>query len=596
MKPLLHNKRKIVVFGLTLFCAWVFHHPAHAQKAPLFPSLKTANKLYSDENYQDAYPHYKILAEHGDANAQLGLGRLYARGLGVNKDYKTALNYFMQSAAQNNAKAQYEIATSYEKGYGVEKDINKAIEWHHLSANNGYKRSQIRLQQLDENYQAPAANDSPNYKITTALKSQFIGEDNLSLGQDKDSQTAFSLDGNITATYKPIQDIRLQTQIRGVHTMGSAQSNNDDDAQTKNISFIEMRRAWVEFQNLLDIAPLSLTVGRQRFQEERGNWWNRDLDALSLNYNTALNSGFIAIGQNLSKYRLGSDSKLEEDERQRLRILGEVSRTFSNNQTLQARFLYENDYSGLENIGQNIFTDDQDLKDNQLLWLGLRATGSIPHSQTLHYRADLMGVIGTEKTLTAQSTATPDLRRVANHAERDVHGWAFDGALEAKLNTPLKPIFTMGYAYASSAFQQSGLEGNTSRYPESQVNRALRNYGEVLRAELSNIHILNLGLNFPILTASDFNINYFSYWRANNNRGLGTNGIDSALNGNGYYIGQALDLVSTIKLSEEKIFGDFIYDNTDLRFKFGAFRSGDAYGTLRNEMAYKATAEIQMRF
>lgn len=438
--------------------------------------------------------------------------------------------------------------------------------------------------------------EKKNYKIITSLKSQLIAEDNLSLGTDKDSNTALSIDGQVTVTYKPIQDIRLQIQTRAVNTTGSASSNNDEDDQTKNISFIEMRRAWVEFQNLLNIKPLTLTAGRQRFHEPRGNWWNRDLDALSLNYKTEKNSAFIALGQNLGKYRLGSENGLEQDETDRLRIFGEVTQNFSNNQNLQTRFLYENDYSGLENIGQDILSDDRDLEDNQLLWVGLRATEAIPTHSNINYRADLMGVIGTEKILDITSSTSADLRRVARHAERDVAGWAFDGALEARINHPLNPIFTFGYAYADSDFRQTGLEGNTSRYPENRAAGSLHNYGEVLRPELSNIHILDLGLNFPLFAASDLNINYFSYWRANNNMGLGTNGIDAALSGNGSYIGQALDLVSTIKLSEEKIFADFTREHTDLRLKLGAFRSGDAYGALQDEMAYKATAEIQMRF
>jgi alginate production protein len=602
--------KKIALY-ITVLLSLFFVAPVNAQI--FFPDLKTANQAYSEKDYPHALKHWENLASRNNDKAFLGLGRLYSRGLGVQQNHKTALTYFMKAAEQNNAKAQYEIAYAYEKGRGVSKDLHKSENWYTMSANNGYKRAYKRLSAINKEYQPPSnlsASKKQNYRIITTLKSQFISEENTSLGTKNDSATSFVLNGKVTARYDSIQDIRLQTQIRVVHSTGSAQSNYDDDDQAADSNFIEMRQAWIEFKNLFDINPLSLKVGRQRFREDRGNWWDRDMDAIRLSFDTTLTSGFVSFGQNLGKHRIGSVYKLEQDEENRFRLLGETSHKLANNHKISGRFLFEHDYSDLEDIGQNISSDDRDDNDYSLLWTGLRAQGPLltsPKSKLidgLRYRADLMSVIGEEETISTSSGPSLDLRTVNAHQKRDVRGWAFDGSVETKIKHWLNPVITLGYAFGSgddgqgtnTTFRQTGLEGNTSYYPEGRVASPLRNHGEVLRPELSNIHILNLGLNIPFLTASDFNFNYYSYWRANQKSDVPSNGIDASLSASGHNIGQAIDLAAHINLSEEMKLTSPLMQRTNLRLKLGSFYSGEAYGSAKDELSYKGTAEVSVKF
>jgi alginate production protein len=595
----------IIIISLLLSLA----SPSHA--GLFLPDQKSAQKSYKEKNYDRAYKHWKALEPYENPKTYLGLGKLHMRGLGVEQDYKIALQYFMKAAEQNNKQAQYEIAYAYEKGRGVTKNIDKAQQWYAISATNGYTRAEKKLAALNADYEPVAfqKEKKENYKIDTSIRSQFVVEDNLSLDNNKDGSSALITEGQIRTTYEPIEDLRLHTQIRAVSSIGNARSNDDDYEETDNENFVEVRQAWFEKKNLMGHAPLSLKAGRQRFREERGNWWNRDLDAVKISYNSSLTSGFLAMGQNLSKYRLGSNNDLEKDEKERLRFLGEASHQISKDHALQARFLYEYDHSNTPIVGQLFNVKDRDDTDYNILWSGLRATGYLSplvnhNIKKIKYIADIATAIGTEEIVLSQSTATSNIRSFSAVNERDVLGWAFDGRLEAYLDLPYDPIFIFGYTYASgddgsgtnNAFRQAGLESNTSLYPENRVATSLRQYGEVLRPELSNIHILNMGVNFPIWDKGDLNLHYYSYWRDNNKTGLLSNGIDQNLIGNDHHIGQAFDISTNYSLDDllQKSFNTIRKAN--LRLKLGSFYSGQAYGSNKNELAFKGTAEIKVKF
>lgn len=591
--------------------AFVFA-PLTAQAKVIIPDLKTAQTAYKNKNYDLAFQHWEALKSYDEPKAYLGLGKLYARGLGVQKDEKKALLYFMKAAEQANKQAQYEIARAYEKGRGVNQDIDKAQQWYAISAAQGYQQAQESLSRLNSDYMPntqPKEKIKSNTKITGSVRTQFVTENNLDLTDRDSNSNALITQGQIRATYTPLQDVRLHVQGRAVNTIGNASSNEDDFDETMDDNFVEMRQAWIEKKNLAGITPLSLKAGRQRFKEDRRNWWNNDLDAVRLSYNSTLSSGFLALGQNFSKYRVGTDNNLEKDEEERLRFFGQATHRYTKNHTAEFRFLYEHDHSNTPRIGNLIGTDDRDETDYNILWTGLRGHGALPASafpniSKLRYVADIMTAIGTEDVASTTSASNPDLRQISAVQERDVFGWAFDSRLEASLNMPYDPTFILGYIYASgdngsgsnSAFRQTGLESNTSFFPDGRVQSSLRQYGEVLRPELSNLHILNMGVNVPFFKNGDLNFHYYSYWRANDKTGLLSNGIDQRLSNKGNHIGQALDVSTNYNIDAllQKSLSNI--KKANLRLKLGSFYSGDAYGTNENELAVRGTAEINIKF
>lgn len=136
-------------------------------------------------------------------------------------------------------------------------------------------------------------------------------------------------------------------------------------------------------------------------------WWNRDLDAVRLTHNATLFKSFVAIGQNLMEYRTGDGAYNEDDERI-LRVIGEASWQWKPEQFIEGRAAYQNDHSGLESAGDEVDGDDFDADDADIVWLGVRAKGTITEAvdfiEKPQYRVDVIGMAGTEDSLLTTSS------------------------------------------------------------------------------------------------------------------------------------------------------------------------------------------------
>ena len=84
-------------------------------------------------------------AAAGDANAELQLGILYAKGDGVKQDYDTAGKWFRASASQGLPRAQYDLGVLYERGRGVPLDLTEAANWYLKGAQGGHPLAQYNL-------------------------------------------------------------------------------------------------------------------------------------------------------------------------------------------------------------------------------------------------------------------------------------------------------------------------------------------------------------------------------------------------------------------------------------------------------------------
>src|SRR5262245_47601679 len=90
-------------------------------------------------------------ATHGNTDAQLSLGVMYAKGQGVPQNYAEALKWFRLSAAQGNAAAQYNLGLVYDSGRGVPQDYAQALKWYGLAAAQGDAAAQFNLGALYHN-------------------------------------------------------------------------------------------------------------------------------------------------------------------------------------------------------------------------------------------------------------------------------------------------------------------------------------------------------------------------------------------------------------------------------------------------------------
>ncbi|MCL2148830.1 MAG: sel1 repeat family protein [Methanomassiliicoccaceae archaeon] len=87
----------------------------------------------------------RLDARGGDVDAQLEMGWLCYKGMGVKKSYKKAARWFGLAAEQGEAYAQYNLGMMYKMGMGVCRDHAEAAKWFGLAAEQGDADAQYRL-------------------------------------------------------------------------------------------------------------------------------------------------------------------------------------------------------------------------------------------------------------------------------------------------------------------------------------------------------------------------------------------------------------------------------------------------------------------
>ncbi len=321
---------------------------------------------------------------------------------------------------------------------------------------------------------------------------------------------------------------------------------------------------------------------------------------------TTLLNGFLAAGENFDSYRTGAQNEFEEEEKERFRLLGELSWQYRYNHFLEGRFLYEDDHSGLEPVGSLIKADDRDDEDQNLLWAGIRSTGYLEPEGAFglfKYRGDLMFVTGEEDLLNSAFVAG-NTRSVTGSRSRDVWGWAFDGGIVLDPAERGGIVFTLGYAFGSgddnpadgtdNEFRQTDIQANASRTVLERQQQ--KNYGEVLDPELANLHIASVGAAYPLTKAAGLSLTYFHYRLDEEALRLRESDISAPLNGTDKDIGQALDLTFGVDLDDQFSLRLPWVKDVDFRVRAGSFFAGDAYGLAADEMAFRIFTEIKFRF
>lgn len=112
-------------------------------------SQRSFDKVYPRaplENEGVSVKKIKELADAGNANAQLTLGKIYFDGLvGEKQSYRKALKYFVKAAKNGSPEAMYNIGICYDGGFGVRKpDVGQAVAWYRKAADAGVPEAQYK--------------------------------------------------------------------------------------------------------------------------------------------------------------------------------------------------------------------------------------------------------------------------------------------------------------------------------------------------------------------------------------------------------------------------------------------------------------------
>ena len=145
---------RIPVAAVILILSILIAGPAIAEP------FEDATKAYYRGDYETAYHLIKPLAEQGLPEAQVNLGLMYYKGLGVPQDFPEAVKWYRKAAEQGNAKAfkwyhkaaeqgnveaQFNLGLMYEKRQGVPQDYVEAGNWYRRAAEQGFAEAQTNL-------------------------------------------------------------------------------------------------------------------------------------------------------------------------------------------------------------------------------------------------------------------------------------------------------------------------------------------------------------------------------------------------------------------------------------------------------------------
>ncbi len=97
---------------------------------------------YNIGDYAVAERLWRPLAEQENGNAQSGLGLLYYRGLGVERDYAQAREWFSKAAGHGVVQAQMFLGMIYYYGNGVPANNVLAYMWADIALTGGHLEAQ----------------------------------------------------------------------------------------------------------------------------------------------------------------------------------------------------------------------------------------------------------------------------------------------------------------------------------------------------------------------------------------------------------------------------------------------------------------------
>ncbi len=356
--------------------------------------------------------------------------------------------------------------------------------------------------------------------------------------------------------------------------------------------FVERGEMWLYSENIAG-SHVNLDLGRLDFEDERRWWWDDELDAVRVAYETETLEVALALARELGPSR--SDRNYVDPEHDRvLRLIGEVSWDWSSNHALELFLLHQNDHSPTDRPGQVVAVEREDESDARLTWLGARLMGvfDLRSRGILGYWLDTALVRGQECLVEFEELSR---RRsvVERLIRRDVSGWAVDAGISWILPMPREPRFFAGYAFGSGdstseagtdrSFRQTGIHANEAGF--GGVER-FGHYGVLLDPELSNLGILTLGSGLSLFQSSSLDLVYHYYRLAKPAPFLRDARLEATLTGEHRNLGQGIDLVLAL---EE-------WERLEFEFIASAFRAGQAFGDERGTWSYGGFLALRIAF
>lgn len=115
---------------------------------PAEADYKSAVAAYRAGKFEAALAEFLPLAEAGSPSAELAVGIIFHRGLGVGVDFDNALKWYRRSANQGNMTAQNNLAVMYRRGEGIQKNPKQAFALFWAAAVQGDSRAGLNVSEM----------------------------------------------------------------------------------------------------------------------------------------------------------------------------------------------------------------------------------------------------------------------------------------------------------------------------------------------------------------------------------------------------------------------------------------------------------------
>lgn len=286
----------------------------------------------------------------------------------------------------------------------------------------------------------------------------------------------------------------------------------EDGRTQKDRSVFEVEEAYLFLKDLFD-DRLSLKLGRQQFDDERQWLYDAELDgarAFILAWGAVTQLSFTRGGVlNRDLLRESAGDKIDN-------YIAYSTYYFNEDTNFAAYFMARNDRTG---------------ENDNPIFIGIHSDGEA--SDSLDYWLELAYVTGEE-------------------GSNNLSGIGFDVGTVYAFDTILEPSFSLGYAFGSEEFRQTGLQSN-----EGDFNGVVDffYYGEVFEPELSNMSILtfDLGINPTEQTSVDLLYHYYFQTKASDE--IRDSNLEAEPDGINKSLGSEIDLVLGLEQKDEKFAG-----------------------------------------
>lgn len=118
---------------------------AHNLALAMLSGEPIVSGVKAEPDYPAILRYLKIGADAGYPNSEYTMAKLYADGIGVEKDDGRAAELFLSAAIKGFAKAQYNLGKIYRDGRGMPQDEELSLFWFTQAAERGHARAEDKL-------------------------------------------------------------------------------------------------------------------------------------------------------------------------------------------------------------------------------------------------------------------------------------------------------------------------------------------------------------------------------------------------------------------------------------------------------------------